>query len=341
MINAYAATGPGVELRPFSYDPGILATEDVEIAVEYCGICHSDLSMLHNEWGMTRYPFVPGHEVVGRIAAVGVGVRHLEVGQRVGLGWHAGYCRHCPSCMAGDHNLCASARGTIVGRHGGFADRVRAQATAVVALPDGLDVTSAGPLFCAGITVFNPLLQFHVEPTARVGVIGIGGLGHLAVQFLRAWGCEVTAFTSTPAKQAEALQLGAHHTLDSRDGEALRGAKASFDLLLSTVNVKLDWNAYLDTLKPRGRLHFVGATLEPLDIGAFSLIGSQRSISGSPVGSPESIRVMLEFAVRHQIRPLVETFALAQVNEALRHLENGAARYRIVLDCRSTDADGH
>ncbi|MCP5161182.1 MAG: NAD(P)-dependent alcohol dehydrogenase [Hahellaceae bacterium] len=331
MIKAYAAFTPGGALQPFEYDPGPLGDHDVEINVEYCGLCHSDLSMLNNEWGITKYPFVPGHEVAGRIGAVGKHVSKFKIGDRVGLGWHAGYCLECSTCMEGDHNLCDAAAGTIVGRHGGFADKVRAQAASVVALPDKVDSDTAGPLFCGGITVFNPMVQFDLKPTAKVGVIGIGGLGHLAVQFLHAWGCEVTAFTSSEAKRVEALELGAHQTLDSRDSNALAAAAARFDLIISTVNVKLDWTGYLNTLKARGRLHLVGAVLEPLTLSVFSLMGKQRSISSSPVGSPAVIAQMLDFAARHQIAPIVETFPLSEVNAAIARLDSGQARYRVVL----------
>ena len=332
MIHAYAAFEPGGELRPFEYDPGPLGAGEVEIEVEHCGICHSDVSMLDNAWGISSYPLVPGHEAVGRIGAVGPGVTGLEPGQLVGLGWHAGYCMQCDPCMSGDHNLCAQAQGTIVGHHGGFADKVRAAAASVVPLPEGIDIASAGPLFCGGITVFNPLVQYDVPPTARVGVIGIGGLGHLALKFLNAWGCEVTAFTASESKREEALRLGAHHTLDSRDTKALESAANRFDLVLSTVNVKLDWNAYVGTLKPKGRLHFVGATLEPIDLAVFPLIAGQRSVSGSPVGSPATIQRMIEFAVRHGIAPVTEHFPLDRVNDAIAHLRSGQARYRVVLD---------
>ncbi|MFM6063840.1 MAG: alcohol dehydrogenase catalytic domain-containing protein, partial [Microcystis panniformis] len=201
MIRAYAAREKGGKLEPFDYDPGILADEDVEIAVEYCGICHSDLSMLDNDWGLTTYPFVPGHEVVGTIAALGAKVKELKLGQRVGLGWFSRSCSTCETCMSGDQNLCATAEGTIVGRHGGFAERVRADHSWLVPLPDQLDAAKAGPLFCGGITVFNPIVQFDIKPTNRVGVIGIGGLGHIALKFLKAWGCEVTAFSSSPDKE--------------------------------------------------------------------------------------------------------------------------------------------
>jgi alcohol/geraniol dehydrogenase (NADP+) len=331
MIKAYAAFEAGGELEPFEYDPGALDALDVEIDVAYCGICHSDLSMLNNEWGMTSYPFVPGHEIIGSVAAKGEKVTDLHLGQHVGLGWHAGYCMNCRSCMSGDHNLCPQAIQTIVGRHGGFADKVRANAASIIALPENIDIASAGPLFCGGITVFNPLLQFNIKPTDKVAVIGIGGLGHLALQFLNAWGCHVTAFTSSESKKNEAIKLGAHQTLNSRNPADLEAAAGQFDLILSTVNVKLDWNAYIATLRPKGRLHFVGAVLEPLDIGIFPLIMGQRSISASPVGSPGSLKTMLDFAAQHDIKPTIETYSFTQVNQALAKLANGEARYRIVL----------
>lgn len=331
MIKAYAAFEPRGELKPFEYDPGKLNPHEVEIDVHYCGICHSDLSVLDNDWGMTQYPVVPGHEVVGTIAAVGDKVKHLTIGQSVGLGWHAGYCNECEPCHSGDHNLCANSQPTIVGHHGGFADKVRAEANSVVPIPEGIDLESAGPLFCGGVTVFNPLLQFDIKATDKVAVIGIGGLGHMALQFLNAWGCEVTAFTSSEDKRKEALGLGAHHTLNSRDQNEIEAAAGNFDLILSTVNVKLDWNLYLNTLKPRGRLHFVGATLDPLDINVFSLIMSQRSISGSPVGSPSSIAKMLNFASLHNIKPVIEKFSFDDINKAIKRLRSGQTHYRIVL----------
>jgi len=331
MIKAFAAFEPGGELKPFEYDPGELKSHEVEIDVHYSGICHSDLSVIDNEWEMTQYPVVPGHEVVGEIAKVGDHVKYLKVGQTVGLGWHAGYCNECALCHSGDHNLCATAQPTIIGHHGGFADKVRADANSVVPIPGGVELESAGPLFCAGITVFNPLVQFDIKPTEKVAVIGIGGLGHLALQFLNAWGCEVTAFTSSEEKKKEALGLGAHHALNSRDQSEIEAATGRFNLIISTVNVNLDWNLYLNTLNPRGRLHFVGATLDPLDINVFSLIMGQRSVSGSPVGSPSTITRMLEFASLHNIKPVIEKFSFDDINEAITRLRSGQAHYRIVL----------
>jgi uncharacterized zinc-type alcohol dehydrogenase-like protein len=333
MIRAYAVHEPLGELKPFEYDPGQLKDTEVEIDVEYCGICHSDLSMIDNEWGITQYPLVPGHEVVGVISSVGDKVGHLRNGDVVGLGWHSGYCMTCASCLSGDHNLCSSAQSTIVDHHGGFADKVRADATSLIKISDTIEKESAGPLFCGGITVFNPLIQYNVKPTDKVAVIGIGGLGHMALQFLKAWGCEVTAFTSSEEKKKEVLGFGAHHAINSREHHEIEAAAGQFDFILSTVNVKLDWNNYVGTLRPKGRLHFVGATLQPLDIGVFPLIMGQRSLSGSPVGSPGNIAKMLEFAARHTIRPIVEKYGFDDINKAIARLRSGKAHYRIVL-CR-------
>lgn len=334
-IKAWAAQSAGGKLEPFEYDPGPLGAEEVEIQVETCGICHSDLSMLDNEWGFTAYPFVPGHEVIGRVVALGSNAHGLREGQRVGLGWNASSCLHCEQCVAGRQHLCTSVQGTITGRHGGFADRVRCKWIWAVSLPESLPAAEAGPLLCGGITVFAPLAEFDVKPTDRVGVIGIGGLGHMALKFCRAWGCEVTAFTSSESKADEARAFGAHHVVSSRDSAAIAALAGTFDLILDTVNASLDWNAYLAALAPRGRLHVVGAVLEPIPVPAFALISGQKSISGSPTGSRSMIDSMLAFAARHDIAPQTEHFPMSRVNEAIEHLREGRARYRIVLDAGS------
>jgi uncharacterized zinc-type alcohol dehydrogenase-like protein len=331
VIKAYAAFEPGRELKPFEYDPGLLLDEDVEIEVEYCGICHSDLSLVMNDWGFSQYPFVPGHEVVGTIAAIGDRVTNLHVGQRVGLGWYSRSCMTCEWCMSGDHNLCQTAEAVMMGRYGGFADRVRAHKGWVIPLPEALDPATSGPLFCGGITVFNPILQFGVKPTDRVGVVGIGGLGHMALRFLHAWGCGVTAFSTSPDKEAEARELGANHFVNSRDPEALKAVANSFDMVLVTVNADLNWEAYIATLRPKGRLHFVGVVPNPISSSILPLIMGQKSLSASPLGSPATITRMLEFAARHGIEPITETFQFSQVNEALERLHSGKARYRVVL----------
>jgi uncharacterized zinc-type alcohol dehydrogenase-like protein len=331
-IRAWAARTPGGPLEPYEFDPGPLAVDEVEIAVEHCGICHSDLSLVDNEWGRTRYPFVPGHEATGRVVALGEHARGLELGQRVGLGWNARSCLHCEQCLAGRQHLCPRVQGTLAGRHGAFADRVRAQWLWAVPLPDAMDSAECGPLLCGGITVFSPLREFGIAPTARVGVVGIGGLGHMALKFCRAWGCEVTAFTTSPGKADEARRFGAHHVVSTHDPEALRALAGKLDLVLDTVNVALDWNAYLGTLAPNGRLHVVGAVLEPVTVSAMSMMRQQRSLSASPTGSRSAIDAMLAFAARHAIGPATEHFPMSRVNEALDRLRAGQARYRIVLD---------
>lgn len=331
-VRAWAAMAAGGRLEPYEYDPGPLGDEEVEIAVEYCGVCHSDLSMIDNEWKYSVYPLVPGHEAVGRIVAMGKQVKGLGLGQRVGVGWTNASCLHCAPCISGSQHLCRDSRATIANRAGGFAERVRAQWLWAIPLPQGLRPEVAGPLFCGGITVFSPLVEYGISPTSRVGVVGIGGLGHLAVKFARAWGCEVTAFTSTAAKHTEAKAMGAHRAVAGDDAAAFETLAGSFDLIVVTVNVPLDWKAYLRLLAPQGRLHLVGAVLEPLPVPAFALIGGQKSVSGSPIGAPATVAKMLAFCVRHGIEPQVEHFPMRRANEALDRLRAGQARYRIVLD---------
>lgn len=331
-VHAWAADGPHDEFKPFDYELGPLGVDEVEIDVEYCGLCHSDLSMWTNDWGRTQYPFVGGHEVVGRVRATGSEVPNLKSGDRVGLGWFSRSDLASRQSIAGDHHLSPGNEGTIMGRHGGFANIVRCQWTWATPLPDDLDVAKAGPLFCGGITVFSPIVSFDVKPTDKVGVVGIGGLGHLATQFLNKWGCEVTAFTSSPDKAEEAKKFGAHKTLNSRDPKSWKEAYGRFDFLIVTVNVSLDWPRLTSTLAPKGRLHFVGAVPEPVPVHVPSIMGGQKQVSASPLGAPATIMQMLEFCGRHNIAPLTEQFKMSDLNQAMAHLEAGKARYRIILE---------
>jgi alcohol/geraniol dehydrogenase (NADP+) len=332
MVKAWVAKGPKQKLEPFEYDPGPLKSDEVEVAVEHCGICHSDLSMIDNEWGFSAYPLVPGHEVIGRVVALGAEAKGLTIGQRVGVGWACGSCMHCDQCLSGNQNLCPDGVGTIVGHRGGFADRVRAQWPWAIPIPDDLDGKEAGPLLCGGVTVFTPFAVYGIKPTSRVGIVGIGGLGHMALKFAAAWGCEVTAFTSSEGKADEARSFGAHNVVNSRDSVQIDKVARSLDLVIVTVNVPLDWKAMIATLRPNGRLHFVGAVLEPIPVSAFDLIIAQRDISGSPNGSPTTSAKMIAFAAQHHILPQNEHFSMTEANEALDHLRAGKARYRIVLD---------
>lgn len=332
MFRAWAAHTAGGPLQRFDYDPGPLDPEDVEIAVEHCSICHSDLGMIDSEWGPSPYPVVPGHEVVGRVVAMGEQAKGLKLGQRVGLGWHARSCLHCSFCIAGEQHLCRKRVPSIVGRHGGFADRVRAQWAWCLPVPEALDPASVSPLMCGGITVFSPLVIHDVKPTERIGVVGIGGLGHLALKFARAWGSDVTAFTSSAAKRDEALALGAHRTVSSVDAAELKAAAGSLDFLMVTAGATLDWDALIATLAPKGRLHLVGVVTDRMQLRSGALLNWQRSVSGSPTGSPATLAQMLGFAARHGITAQVERFAMRDVNEAIARLRSGQLRYRVVLD---------
>jgi len=330
-IQAFAAMEQGAPLEPYSYDPGPLASDHVEIDVIASGLCHSDLSMLDNEWGISSYPLVGGHEVTGRISMLGEGVTHLEKGQYVGLGWISQSCVQCATCIGGSQHHCRSIRPTIAGRHGGFANKVRAQALWALPLPDGLDPKTAGPLFCGGITVFSPMYDLGLLPTDRIAVVGIGGLGHLALKFARAWGCEVTAFTSSMDKTESLHKLGAHNVVNSRNKDSIKALRGHFDMVISTVNVSLPWHNYISALAPKGRFVQVGIPTEPMSVRASSLIAGQKSVYGSDTGSPATMMKMLEFCARHNITPEIETFKMSDINAAIARLKSGQARYRIVL----------
>ncbi|HBU25779.1 NAD(P)-dependent alcohol dehydrogenase [Synechococcus sp. UW140] len=328
-ITVWQASEAGAKLQAAERPLLEPAANELVLEVLHCGLCHSDLSMLNNHWGITSYPLIPGHEVVGRVVSVGSAVNPDVIGELRGLGWISGSCCHCIQCLGGTGNLCASLEATIVGRQGGFASHVTAHQDWAIPLPEGIDPGVAGPLFCAGITVFSPLIDEAVSPTAHVAVIGIGGLGHIALQFARAWGCEVTAITTNLSKTEEAKRFGAHQ-VESID--QLSNLAGKFDLIINTVNHSLDWAAVMASLAPLGRLHQLGAVIEPIQVGAFDLIMARRSITGSPTSSPASLLKMVDFCVRHNIRPQVEHLPINRVNEAVERLQRGDVRYRFVLD---------
>jgi uncharacterized zinc-type alcohol dehydrogenase-like protein len=303
----------------------------VEIAITHCGICHSDLHLISNDWGISQYPFIPGHEIIGTVAAVGSEARSLKVGLRVGLGWQSNSCGLCEWCMQGMENLCPAAEGTCVHRNGGYADRVRANLRFVIPIPDALESEHAAPLLCGGITVYNPLRTYGVNPSSRVGIVGIGGLGHLAIQFARAFGAEVTAFSTSAAKEEEARALGAHHFINSRESKALKEVAGTQDFILNTANADQDWAIYVQALRPTGTLCFVGVPPTPISVHAFPLISGQRSISGNPTGSPYRLREMMDVAARHGVKALTESFPMAKANEAIEKVKKNKVRYRAVL----------
>ncbi|MGB6192945.1 MAG: NAD(P)-dependent alcohol dehydrogenase [Terracidiphilus sp.] len=330
-IQGLAAHAAGAELLPFRYDAGEIGAQEVEIAISHCGICRSDIHLIANDWGTSQYPFIPGHEVIGTVAAAGAGVRALKPGQRVGLGWQSNSCGECAWCMQGLENLCASSEATCVRRHGGYADRVRANARFVVPIPDALPSEQAAPLLCGGVTVYSPLRKHGVNPSSRVGVVGIGGLGHLAIQFAKAFGAEVTAFSSSAEKEDEARELGAHNFVNSRETKAMREMAGALDFIITTVNADQDWATYVQALRPTGTLCFVGVPPSPVSIGASPLIAGMRSITGSPIGSPYRLREMLDVAARHGVQAKTERFAMDKANEAIEKVKKNKVRYRAVL----------
>jgi uncharacterized zinc-type alcohol dehydrogenase-like protein len=330
-IQAFAAHAAGAQLLPFRYSPGELRPYDVEVRVSHCGVCHSDVHLIDNDWGISRYPLVPGHEIVGTVTALGSAVHGHTLGQRVGIGWQADSCHICEWCRAGEEHLCAKAVPTCVGRHGGFAESVRANSRFIIPIPDALDSVSAAPLLCGGVTVYAPLRNHGARPSSRVGVIGIGGLGHLALQFARAFGSEVTAFSSSADKQAEALSLGAHHFVNTRETASIKKLARSFDLILSTVSADQDLHNFIDALRPKGTLVILGAGPSPLQISGASLIGGQRAVAGSNIGSPRDLREMLDVAARHNIKAVTERFAMKDANTAVSRVKKNQVRYRAVL----------
>jgi uncharacterized zinc-type alcohol dehydrogenase-like protein len=331
-IQAYAAMEQGGELQLFSYPERDLQPFEAEIVVSHCGICHSDVHLIDNDWGVSDYPLVPGHEIIGTVRKLGSMVSFLEVGQQVGVGWQSGSCMSCDLCVSGQENLCAESSSTCAGNFGGFAERVYVDARFAFPLPKGMTASDAAPLLCGGVTVYSPIRRYISSPSQRIGVIGIGGLGHMALRFAGAYGSEVFAFSSSPSKEAEAKSFGATHFIPSGDPENLEAAEGTLDLLISTAPASFPWDAYLRTLRPNGVLCLVGLPDEPLSFPAIELLAGQRSITASVIGSRSGIREMLDFAARKGIGAQTETMALSSVNEALQKVRNNTARYRMVLE---------
>jgi len=315
----------------FRYDPGELGMHEVEISITHCGICHSDIHLISNDWGISQYPFIPGHEVIGTVTAIGSHVSSLAAGQRVGLGWQSNSCGECEWCTQGLENLCPQSEATCVHRHGGYANRVRANARFVVRIPDVLPSEEAAPLLCGGITVYNPMRDHAINPSSRVGVVGIGGLGHLAIQFARVFGAEVTAFSSSAAKEEEARAFGAHRFVNTRESKAMKEIAGTQDFILNTANADQDWSVLIQALRPTGTLCLVGVPPSPVSLQAFPLIAGVRTVTGSPIGSPHRIREMLDVAARHGVKATTEPFPMAKANEAIEKVKKNKVRYRAVL----------
>ncbi|MCX7810812.1 MAG: NAD(P)-dependent alcohol dehydrogenase [Leptospiraceae bacterium] len=327
-VLSYAALKEKSLLEKYEYEKPALKDNEVEVKITHCGICHSDIHLIDNDWGISKYPLIPGHEIIGTVEETGKNVKHLKKGMRVGIGWQADSCGYCEYCLKGMEQLCSRNQPTCVGRPGGFAHSIIVNSKFAIPVPDNLDSVNAAPLLCAGITVYNPLRIYNVKPSMRVGIIGIGGLGHLAIQFAHAFGCEVTAFSSTKDKEEEAKRLGAHNFVSIKD-TSVNKYKNYFDFIISTVFVDLDWKVFISLLKPNGQLNFVGAG-GSINIPIPMLLNN-KIISGSAIGSPSMIYEMFQFAARHNIQAKTEVFPLENVNEAIQKVKENRVRYRAVL----------
>ena len=330
-IAALAAMARGESLRPYEYTPPPLGPFEVEVEISHCGVCHTDIHLIDDSpAGLAAYPLVPGHEIVGELCALGSMVPARELGRRVGIGPLAGFCGVCAMCKSGRDQLCLHARYLPFGIPGGYARRVRVDWRCAFPVPDALGSADAAPLLCAGVTVFAPLLRY-AAPAAHIAVVGVGGLGHLALQYARSFGCRVTAFSSSAAKRAEAMEFGAAEFVDSSDPAALAGCAATFDLLLTTASADLPWASYLTALKPRGTLCVLGLPEQDISVPAIPLLFGERRVVGSLIGSRAESQEMLAFSARHGIKPRIEVCPMHEANAALAKLRRNDVRYRMVL----------
>ena len=330
-VSAMAAYRAGEPLRPLEYEIGAAEGYGCIIQLEACGICHSDIHVIDNDWGGPTYPVVPGHEAIGRVMEVGPFVTNLKPGDRVGVGWQSGACMQCADCMRGDANMCDVNKATIIHQYGGFGDYMSVDARFAFPIPEAMPSEAAAPLLCAGITVYSGLRHAGMKGGQDIGVIGIGGLGHIAVQFAARLGNRVTVFTSSPDKAEYAAGLGADDAvIVGRDG-IVPAAKRKLNIIIDTVAAAKDYNAYLSHLDSDGVYNLVGIPNEPISLSVFAFQDKRRRIMGSPIGGPGEIAEMLTLADRYNVTPLVEVFPFAAANAAIQKVRDNAVRYRAVL----------
>ncbi|MDC0662427.1 NAD(P)-dependent alcohol dehydrogenase [Marinobacter sp. SS21] len=342
QTKAYAAQTAGAELAPFQFQRREPRPDDVAIEIDYCGVCHSDIHTVDNDWGRTVYPLVPGHEIVGRVTAVGSDVTRFRVGDVVGVGCMVDSCRACSACEAGLEQYCSEGMtGTYNGKDrydgsitlGGYSERILVSERFVVSIPDRLDPATAAPILCAGITTYSPLRHFGVKAGDKVGVLGMGGLGHMGVKFAKALGAEVTLFTRSEAKVAEARKQGADHVVISTDREQMKAVRERFDFLLDTIPVAHDLNPYLATLKVDGT-HILVGLLEPIEpaVHAGQLVAKRRVIAGSLIGGMPETQEVLDFCAEHGISCDIEMLDIRNINQAYERMKRGDVKYRFVID---------
>ena len=344
---SYAAPSAKAALAPFKLDRREVGPTDVLIEIAYCGVCHSDLHQAREDWGPALFPMVPGHEIVGHVTAVGAKVDAYKVGDRVGVGCMVDSCRTCEQCAAGEEQFCD--RGASMtyngfeqdGRtmtFGGYSQRITVDQAFVVSVPEALPLDRAAPLLCAGITTYSPLKRFGCGPGRKVGVMGLGGLGHVGVRIARAMGAEVTVISTSERKRADAAELGAHDFLVSTDAKAMKAAAGRFDLILDTVSAPHDLNAGLNLLRTDGTLVLVGVPEEALPVQPFAIIGRRRRLAGSLIGGIAETQEMLDFCAQHGVLADIETVAMADINQAWERLLKNDVRYRFVIDMATLKA---
>jgi alcohol dehydrogenase (NADP+) len=344
QAKAWGTTGPKERLEPMSIERRELRPEDVSIKISHCGICHSDVHFAHDDWGMSLYPMVPGHEIVGTVTVVGSAVTRYKAGDRVAVGCLVDSCRTCEHCQAGHEQFCAemptftySGKDRQSGEitQGGYSDHIVVREEFVCRWPDTLDMARGAPLLCAGITTYSPLRRFGVGPGQKVAVAGLGGLGHLAVKFAAAMGAEVTMITTSPAKGEDSRALGADDVLLSNDPQAMASAANRFDLIVNTIPVTHNVGPYLDLLKPNGVMVIVGAIDELPGLHGGALVMRNRVVAGSLIGGLPETQEMLDFCAEHQILPESEFIQPDEVNDAWDRMLKGDVRYRFVIDMAS------
>jgi uncharacterized zinc-type alcohol dehydrogenase-like protein len=341
---SYAAQNAASALAPFSINRREPGPTDVELDILYCGVCHSDLHQARNEWHNTVYPCVPGHEIVGRVNRVGGQVTKFKVGDIGAVGCMVDSCGTCPSCQAGEEQYChAFPTFTYNGNDkflggptfGGYSTSIVVDQSFTLRVPAGLDLAATAPLLCAGITTYSPLRHWKVGPNQKVGIVGLGGLGHMGVKFARAFGAHVVLFTTSPGKVADGLRLGAHEVVISKDADAMKKHAVSFDFILDAVSAQHDINTYLSLLKLDGTLTLVGAPEHPLPVSAFNLILPRRNFAGSAIGGIRQTQEMLDFCAQHKIVSDIELIPIQKVNEAWDRLLKQDVKYRFVIDMAS------
>ena len=344
----YAAQSADAKLAPFSFERRDPGPDDIRIDILYCGVCHSDIHTARSEWGPTMYPCIPGHEIVGRVAEVGASVTKFKAGDLAGVGCMVDSCQNCPSCKEGLEQYCTNGfTGTYnapdkksagLPTFGGYSKSIVVDQKFVLRIPEKLELAAVAPLLCAGITTYSPLRHWKVGPGQKVGIVGLGGLGHMGLKIAHALGAKVTLFTTSPNKAEDAKRLGADRVVVSKDAEAMNAEASSFDFILDCVSAKHDINAYLALLKRDGSLVQVGAPPEPLPVNVFSIIFPRRHFSGSLIGGIAETQEMLDFCAEHDIVSDIEMIDVEGINDAYERVIKSDVKYRFVIDMQSLPA---